>query len=275
MSFRVDYTLLPSVMKIVVFSIVTSWIITTATSFLLAGKPENFTVFLELGLSVATIVPILVALPVSYYILMQRQKIEETNEKLAMLLRFDQLTLMLSRRAFFREAETAIERLQGRKQHNAMFFLDVDRFKQVNDRFGHAMGDEVLRLLGKMINEHLQPGEIAGRMGGEEFCIFAQDCPPAQALSRAQQLVDKFRSQARIVDGKDIECTLSIGIAISTGTCDLDKLISKADRLLYIAKQGGRDCVAVDEEQQITALTDVLESSRDHQHQVRRNRRLA
>ncbi len=275
MSFKVDYTLLPSVLKIVVFSIVTSWIITTATSLLLAGKPEDFAVFLELGLSVATIVPILVALPVSYYILMQRQKIKDTNEKLAMLLRFDQLTLMLSRRAFFREAEAAMEKLQGRKQHNAMFFLDVDRFKQVNDRFGHAMGDEVLRLLGKMINKYLRPGEIAGRMGGEEFCIFAQGCPPEQALSRAQQLVDKFRSKARIVDGKEIECTLSIGIAVSTGKCDLDKLISKADRLLYMAKQGGRDCVAVDEEHQITALTDILENSRDHQQQVRKISRMA
>jgi len=272
MLFKLDYKLFPEALRITIFSVIVSWILTIVVTLALVKGPKELVLFLQVGLSIATVVPVIVALPISYYVLKSRQEVKEVNQKLAHLLRFDQLTSLLSRRAFFQEVETALERFLGGKQSNAVFFLDLDHFKKINDQFGHAMGDEVLRLLGKIVNDYLQPGEIAGRMGGEEFCIFALNCPPKQALSRAQLLVDDFRRQAKIVDGKEMGCTLSVGVAVSTDAHDLDKLIKEADRLLYIAKQGGRDCVAIDDDQQIAALTNLLDVKSTHLEPVKKAR---
>lgn len=253
MVFKLDYTLVRSALKVTMLALVLSLVTTAIATYLMANSAEELERGLKLGLSIGTLIPILVALPVSYYVMQQRQNIRIINEKLVYLLRFDQLTSLLSRRAFFQEAETALERLHGGSQPNAAFFIDLDHFKQVNDKFGHATGDEVLIVLGTVMNDYLQSGEIAGRMGGEEFCMFVQNCSPDMALAKAQKLVDEFRHQARIVDGKEVGCTLSIGVAVSTDTDDLDNLLGEADRLLYIAKQNGRNCVALDHDLQVAA----------------------
>jgi len=253
MVFKLDYTLVRGALKVTMLALVLSLVTTAIATYLTTNSAEELERGLKLGLSIGTLIPILVALPISYYVMQQRQKIRIINEKLIYLIRFDQLTSLLSRRAFFQEVETALERLQGGSQPNAVFFIDLDHFKQVNDQFGHAIGDKVLKILGTVMNDYLKPGEIAGRMGGEEFCMFVQNCPPDMALARAQKLVDEFRHQARIVDGKEVGCTMSIGVAVSADTDDLDNLLGKADRLLYIAKQHGRDCVALENDLQVAA----------------------
>lgn len=78
--------------------------------------------------------------------------------------------------------------------------------------------------------------------------MFVQNCPPEQALEKAQKLVDEFRLQARVVHNKDVGCTLSVGVAVSTQTDDFDRFLSEADQLLYIAKENGRNCVAIKNE---------------------------
>jgi len=235
-------------LKVTLLSVVLSLLITSVASYFTSGNYQELVKTLIIGLSIGAIVPILVAFPVSYYVLLQHQKMRVISDKLAFLLRYDQLTSLLTRRAFFLDVESALKRLHGENQPNAAFFIDLDHFKQVNDKFGHATGDEVLRLLGKVMKEYLQPGEIAGRIGGEEFCMFVQNCPPEQALEKAQKLVDQFKLQAQVVDNKDVDCTLSVGVAVSTRTDDLDRFLSEADRLLYIAKENGRNCVAMENE---------------------------
>lgn len=243
-----NQNLLWGALKVTLISVVLSLLITFAAVFFTSGNSQELVTGLQQGLSIGAIVPILVAFPVSYYVQLQRQKMKVVSDKLAFLLRYDQLTSLLTRRAFFQDVESALKRMHGKNQPNAAFFIDLDHFKQVNDKFGHATGDEVLRLFGKVMKEYLQSGEIAGRMGGEEFCMFVQNCPPEQALERAQKLVDVFRLQAQVVDNKDVGCTLSVGVAVSTQIDDLDRFLSEADRLLYFAKENGRNCVAMDNE---------------------------
>lgn len=243
---KIDYNLLLGALKVTLFSVVFSLLMTVATTFSISENPQELARSLQIGLAIGAIIPISVAFPVSYYILLQRQKMRIVHDKLASLLRYDQLTSLLTRRMFFQDVESALRKMHGKHQPNAVFFIDLDDFKQINDNFGHATGDKVLRLFGEVVKEYLRPSEIAGRMGGEEFCIFVQNCSPELALERAQMLVDEFRLLAKVVDKKEVGCTISVGVAVSYQAKDLDKLIAEADRLLYIAKKQGRNRVVMD-----------------------------
>jgi len=218
------------------------------------GHPREFDIGMNIGLIFSIVIPAFVSFPAAYFLISQKEKILSLNDELTNLLRYDQLTSCLSRRAFFQDAEVAIQEARHKQEPYAVFFIDLDHFKQVNDTFGHATGDEVLRLLGKVMKEHIQLGEFVGRMGGEEFCMFAQNCPADKAGDRAQKLVDGFRRQAQVVNNESVDCTLSIGISVSNGLDDLDEHLKEADRLLYVAKNRGRNCIAID----VTANTEEL-----------------
>lgn len=242
------------IMKITTLSVVISFFLTLILISLSYGSLPEFNSGLKIGLTISIVIPAFISFPVAYFLLSQKEKMRALNNELANLLRYDQLTSCLSRRAFFQEAEAAIQEACRKQQPYAVFFIDLDHFKKVNDTFGHATGDEVLRLLGKVIKEQIQDGEFIGRMGGEEFCLFAQNCPADQASDRAQKLVDEFRHQAQVVNKENVNCTLSIGISVSNGIDDLDEQMKEADRLLYVAKNRGRNRIAID----INADTEAL-----------------
>lgn len=233
-------------------SVVVSWALTAGSFLFLSIEKEHLYTAMKMALSVASIVPVLVAFPASYYLFSQQSKFEKMSTKLAYLLNFDQLTAVFTRRAFFQEANQTLEN-SNNKSSNAVFFVDLDHFKQVNDKFGHGMGDEILRILGKVLNEEFCSGEISGRLGGEEFCIFAQNYTSAQATKKAQRLVDRFQKRAAIVDGVAVNCTLSVGITVSNFARNIDELIATADKHLYIAKKKGRNRIACSEPEKIAA----------------------
>ncbi len=233
-----------SATKITVLSIVASLVVTTIIFAVTTTAPEEFWVRLPYVLKMATLVTISITPPISLAFLRQRSQLAIAYDKLLHAIRFDPLTELLSRRTFLGDVEQILIGQKGSTQSNAMAYLDLDHFKRINDRFGHATGDEVLRVLGKAVEEQLCPNCIAGRLGGEEFGIFMPNCTLEIALAKAQNLVDDFRQQARIVDGNNVGCTVSIGVAVSAQKDDLDQLLSEADRQLYIAKQNGRDCIA-------------------------------
>ncbi len=126
----------------------------------------------------------------------------------------------------------------------AVAMLDIDHFKQVNDSYGHDVGDVVLKQIGALLKERFRRSDIVARYGGEEFCVLAPQLDPAQAF----ELFDEFRYELSMqkieVLGHSLTVTGSIGV--TTVLCDtLDEMISKADELLYNAKQSGRNCVVV------------------------------
>lgn len=125
---------------------------------------------------------------------------------------------------------------------NALLLLDIDRFKSINDRFGHAEGDRVLRELSAVLARRLRKSEVFARLGGEEFVIFA----PVPHLEAAISLAEAIRHlvKSHVCVGQPPEpVTISIGVCVAKGTEELDALLALADQRLYRAKHGGRDCV--------------------------------
>ena len=152
----------------------------------------------------------------------------------------DALTSLLVRRQFFVLAQEAVAEARKDRCSLSAAMIDVDYFKQVNDRYGHLAGDIALRQLGGMLREAFPAPFICGRYGGEEFCVVA---PGVEKQDFARRL-ENFRSS---VSSKPVQIgALSIAISVSIGMAeqkpnDLEALISAADGQLYTAKREGRD----------------------------------
>lgn len=156
----------------------------------------------------------------------------------------DALTGIHNRRAFFEQAQRRLSRHDG-DGLLALLMIDADSFKAINDRHGHAVGDRVLVAVAAAMHASLQPGDIAGRFGGDEFCMLLMGVSAGEAARRAQVLRRTVAARPLRIDGVEVPVTLSIGIAhMREGRdADLDRLLAIADRRLYLAKRTGRDRV--------------------------------
>ena len=122
--------------------------------------------------------------------------------------------------------------------------LDVDRFKGINDRFGHSQGDEILVRIADVLSAEIRSGDILARWGGEEFVIFLPETPCATAVAIAERLREKIAAMPLSDPFKGLELTVSLGAAENDrGNKSLDELISAADKYLYQAKEAGRNQV--------------------------------
>ncbi|BEV44115.1 GGDEF domain-containing protein [Afipia carboxidovorans] len=155
----------------------------------------------------------------------------------------DPLTGLLNRRGF-REATTRmIEReAKAGRPITAMIF-DIDHFKAVNDTYGHATGDDVLRVFANVAVGALRVTDLLGRVGGEEFAALLP-CGMEEALVAAERVRDAFEQAGIAVDGAPLATTVSIGVAGGPASTELDVLLASADTALYRAKRGGRNRVA-------------------------------
>jgi diguanylate cyclase (GGDEF)-like protein len=159
----------------------------------------------------------------------------------------DHLTGLLNRRAFFENAQ-ALCALQAK--HNepvAMLMFDLDRFKSINDRFGHTAGDEVLRLFGRVVRASTRADDIIARFGGEEFIAIVPG-----GLESATKIAERvrlgFEAAGATVDSNAIGATVSIGAAVShEPVTAIDGLIARTDAALYRAKHAGRNRVHIAE----------------------------
>lgn len=152
----------------------------------------------------------------------------------------DSLTGASGRWAFLRNAERVYARSCKGGDPIAFLALDLDHFKRINDLYGHPFGDEVLRVFSKSVLNGLRPGDLFGRIGGEEFAILLPGCDAVAADAIAQRISRQFTRAAKRVDGKIVEATVSIGIANGPAPT-LAGLMSDADRALYRAKTQGRN----------------------------------
>lgn len=122
--------------------------------------------------------------------------------------------------------------------------IDIDRFKQVNDSYGHVSGDLVLRELANTIVRTIRSVDIVGRIGGDEFGVILPETPAVDALTLAERLRLNFSSESMSVDDGGLSFTISIGTAFLTETDrSLEDVIANADNALYQAKQQGRNSV--------------------------------
>jgi len=158
--------------------------------------------------------------------------------------RTDELTGMRNRRAFHELGEVAVAQARRYNDPLAVISLDIDHFKKVNDTWGHATGDETLRLVAIIINRMVRTSDIAGRVGGEEFAIVLPRASPEQAAAMAERLRVAMEKAPLYHDNGELHFTASFGVAVRTAAADtLERLLAEADKALYEAKEGGRNRV--------------------------------
>jgi diguanylate cyclase (GGDEF)-like protein len=158
----------------------------------------------------------------------------------------DALTKLYNRRHFESAARAELARFQRYFRPLSILILDVDHFKGVNDRFGHAVGDTVLIGVADACRSIKRASDIAARIGGEEFAILLPETNEEAARSFAERLRKEITECAPIVQGEKLALTVSVGVAIATRyTTRVNALLQVADEALYQAKRTGRNRVCV------------------------------
>ncbi|REJ75152.1 MAG: diguanylate cyclase [Acidobacteria bacterium] len=175
----------------------------------------------------------------------QRALLERQGSLLEHQAMTDDLTGLANRRRFM----ALLEREFGDRSALALITLDVDHFKRINDRRGHAAGDEVLRSLGRTLRASTRRTDVAARIGGEEFAILLPDTVLRAALDVAEKLRRTVRSQPVTITGEEpVHCTVSLGVASrAADDADPSALLQRADEALYRAKRSGRDRALAEE----------------------------
>src|SRR5687768_3369859 len=170
----------------------------------------------------------------------------DAGEALAQLALHDPLTGLPNRSLFMDRLGRALRRLDRRDRVLAVLFVDLDRFKAVNDRMGHAVGDEMLMAVGSRLREVLRPDDTVGRLGGDEFVVVCEDLHDDKAAVRLAERVLAALDRPVTSGGHEILCSASIGIAL-TRRSDVtpDALLRDADMAMYRAKETGRHRIEV------------------------------
>ena len=171
---------------------------------------------------------------------MSKERAELAQRKAALT---DSLTGIANRRAFFDLGGPLLEWAIADRRPAALLLFDLDRFKEVNDTAGHQAGDRVLKAFCDLVAASIRPGDLFGRLGGEEFACLLANATMAQALHTAEHLRREF--EAMHFPGLEGNATVSVGVAMaSEAGRSLPALLAIADRALYRAKADGRNRVA-------------------------------
>jgi diguanylate cyclase (GGDEF)-like protein len=161
------------------------------------------------------------------------------------LSRVDGLTGIDNRPYFIAQAERELEASRKLGQEVCVILCDLDHFKSINDKFGHAAGDQVLRQAVQACRAHLRASDLFGRFGGEEFCILLPGCSLADARQRCEQLRSAIATVASDT-GASSTVSASFGVAATSSSgYELRQLLAHADAALYRAKYAGRNCVVL------------------------------
>lgn len=172
-------------------------------------------------------------------------EVGELLEKLSHLARRDPLTDLFNRRAFSERLHEEIARSQRFGEVFSLVMLDLDHFKRVNDTCGHPVGDEVLRQFAAALRDTIRAEDVAGRFGGEEFCLLLPQTAAADALALTERVRSRVAEIAVAAGDGVCRVTCSGGIAEWHGALDEQGLLRRADEALYQAKNSGRDRVVV------------------------------
>ncbi|MCC3514210.1 EAL domain-containing protein [Microcoleus sp. PH2017_18_LLB_O_A] len=158
----------------------------------------------------------------------------------------DPLTQLVNRHEFEYQLEHALHSSQGYGQEHVMLYLDLDRFKIVNDTSGHVAGDELLRQVSQLLKSNIRKTDILARLGGDEFAVLLYNCPPEQGLDVAKLLLQNIQEFRFAWQDKTFAIGVSIGlVAINRKTVSTSAVLSAADLACYAAKNKGRNRVQV------------------------------
>jgi diguanylate cyclase (GGDEF)-like protein len=218
------------------------FLLRTPLSQVLPWSPHN-QVFESVWLTVLSFEALLFTIAIAFILLAMAKERTELRHKTAALV--DPLTGIANRRAFLEEV-TALAHRQGIEPRPVTVLLaDLDHFKLINDRFGHAVGDHVLQVFAEAANTQLGACDLIGRLGGEEFAIVLYDADHEKGMEVAESIRMSFEDAAGDVDGRPIGGTVSMGMVVVESMLDIPALLAQADQALYCAKERGRNRVEV------------------------------
>lgn len=155
----------------------------------------------------------------------------------------DSLTGLLKHADIKEQIAVEVERSARNGSHASIVMLDIDHFKRVNDRYGHAAGDNVIRALANLLRQRLRRVDSLGRYGGEEFAAVLPDCTAVQAKRIIDEIRERFSELSFVAGETTFNVTLSCGISQTDHPSTADELLERADRALYCAKDAGRNRV--------------------------------
>lgn len=179
----------------------------------------------------------------------QRKNLERELQRLATT---DMLTGMANRRAFLEAAEAVYDRARQHNEPLALLMLDLDHFKAINDRLGHLEGDKALVAFATAVKAHVRPGDMVGRLGGEEFAVLLPHTQAQEAITIASRILNGVADlQLADESGQTYRITASLGVGtVSPKDRSLRDMLDRADQALYHAKNRGRNQIAVAESSQ-------------------------
>ncbi len=165
---------------------------------------------------------------------------QEMIEKLEFLASHDPMTGIYNRRKFF---ELANRKFAESSKDLYVAMMDIDRFKKINDTYGHPTGDRVIKAVTRVVSENIDEGSVFGRLGGEEFAVVCRHSSRDNVVERLELIREKIEQlETRSAGGELIRCTISEGVAKADETTgNLDELLQRADEMLYKAKGSGRN----------------------------------
>jgi diguanylate cyclase (GGDEF)-like protein len=185
--------------------------------------------------SVTAAVCLFVATPIAYSIGHSHLELFRAKELADEIGRTDSLTGLSNRRALIEDAESSFPEVL------ALAIFDVDRFKSVNDAYGHLAGDAALRSVGRMMQEELGGVGLVARVGGEEFALLAARASLEEVVERLLAFRDRLRATPILIGDATLRVTVSAGVALREDGDGFDRLYGRADRALYEAKAAGRN----------------------------------
>jgi len=184
---------------------------------------------------VTTVVCLVVATPIAYSIGHTHLELFRAKELADALGRIDSLTGLSNRRALIEDAESTLAEVL------ALTIFDIDRFKSVNDAYGHLVGDMALRTVGRMMQEELGALGLVARIGGEEFALLTSRASLEDMVERLLAFRDRLRATPILIGDVTLRMTVSAGVALREHGDGFDRLYGLADRALYEAKAAGRN----------------------------------
>jgi diguanylate cyclase (GGDEF)-like protein len=211
---------------------------------MLRWSPVNNNMFGSIWLTVLSFEALLFTISIAFILLAMAKERTELRHRTAAMV--DPLTGIANRRSFLQDAELLAKRHGGNPRPTAVLLIDLDHFKSINDRFGHALGDRVLELFTESARMSIRSSDLIGRIGGEEFAAVLYDTSRDKAVAVAERVREVFAQFAQDVDGCPVCATVSIGLVHCQETVlDIPELLVQADQALYLAKEHGRNRVEV------------------------------
>jgi diguanylate cyclase (GGDEF)-like protein len=201
-------------------------------------------VFESVWLTVLSFEALLFTIAIAFILLaMAKERTEYRHRTAAMV---DPLTGIANRRSFLQDGNELMKRHAANPCPTAVLLIDLDHFKSINDRFGHAIGDRVLQVFAETAKANLRASDLIGRLGGEEFAAVLHNVGREKAVALAERVRTSFAEATSEIDGRPVAATLSAGIVVNVDRpLDVAELLGQADQALYHAKERGRNRVEV------------------------------